>query len=67
VVRRNHAGNHCRVAVLCHSPVWAEPKLGRIVVNDDEGSEMETIFLVCFLIVMAALGAFVTWFKFDGF
>jgi hypothetical protein len=67
VVRRCDAGNHCRVDVLRYHTIRVQPQLECAAMNDDEGSEMETIFLVCFLIVMAALGAFVTWFKFDGF
>jgi hypothetical protein len=33
--------------------------------NDDEGDDMETAFLVCFLIVVATLGFVVAYFKLD--
>jgi uncharacterized membrane protein YhaH (DUF805 family) len=67
VVCRNPAGNHYWVVVLCHSAVWAEPQLGRIVMNDgDEGEEMATIFLVGFLIVLAVAGFAAAWLKLDA-
>jgi hypothetical protein len=33
--------------------------------SDDEGEEMETLFLMCFLICMAVAGFIVAWFKLD--
>jgi hypothetical protein len=34
-------------------------------VNDDDGDEMATMFLVGFLIVLAIAGFIVAWFKLD--